>query len=202
MTGVYINIREADREAGAPFFFPDDFDRSARAFLQLDTLGGEISFGSEASEPLLGWDCRSGQFMRWQVSAKLRGDKLESLAYTPKLLRLLQRVCDGAFNLSDDQAHPRVELSSDAKKATDDVQAFLSGINWLDRGWEADIVPVVDFIEAPPTWLTADTPDAELEARADETQEEADAQGLVLHGSILETLTDIRDCMRRERKIA
>ena len=104
MTGVYINIREADREAGAPFFFPDDFDRSARAFLQLDTLGGEISFGSEASEPLLGWDCRSGQFMRWQVSAKLRGDKLESLALDyPRLDREQLGALDRARKILENE---------------------------------------------------------------------------------------------------
>lgn len=175
------------------------------AFIQLNTDLGEISYvvrrhhNSPANV-----EYHYGSIM-WQVPALLRGSQLLPLA--ERLRPLLQRVQNDLSSLIcgdeyDMYLSPTFAMRDDARAASDEILRLLDPhdgiIDLADPSQVAEVRTVGDFVDVPPAGLTATTTDAQIPALASEQEADADAEGIVLDGSMIDWLTEMRDQMRQE----
>jgi hypothetical protein len=202
-TTTYINVSERQKQAAAPLYCRrfGEF-RSFEAFIELDTLDGEISFGVRPDQSRISSEERFGGLFRWTVQAEVRGSYLVPLA--ERLQPLMQRVLDDCFEEEHD-GKPCTVLGDDALAASDEISNLLDDggiVDLSDPFQVAEVCTVGDYVDVLPDRLTATTTAAEIAALASELESDADSEGIILDGCMTDWLTEMRDDLRKEAEDA
>jgi hypothetical protein len=166
-TSTYIMVSSAQKQAAGPLYVRrySEF-RPFEAFIELDTLDGEISYGTRTDYNSISPEEYFGRFIRWSVPAEVRGRYLVSLA--ERLQPLIQRVLDDCSD-GDHDGKPCTVLDEDALAASDEISRLLEDggiIDPSDPFQVAEISTVGDYVDGSPGGLTATTTGAEIAARS------------------------------------
>jgi hypothetical protein len=196
---TYINVSTVQKQAAGPLYFRRSGDfRPLEAFVELDTLDGEISFGIRPDHNSVPPAEYFGRYLRWDVRPDVRGSHLVPLA--KRLQPLMERVFDGCSD-GDHDGKPCTVLDEDALAASDEISSLLEDGGIIDPSDPFQVVEirtVGDYVDVPPDGLTVKTTDAEIAKLANELESEADSDGIILDGSMIDWLIELRDELRND----
>lgn len=158
---------------------------------------GEIGQGGT---PLRVWN---GTVRRIPITPYVKGDALAALLESKELRDYVQRMIDG-FELVWDGSNWLGKLTPDAEKAEHDLDrhcqvhvdpndqatVYTAG-EWLEAATHEDEDAARIEIDGLGT-ITADTPDAELEAMATKLRKETEDEGIYLEPRVIDHLQELR----------
>lgn len=195
---TYINVSTAQAQAAAPFYAHDSEFRPLPAVVLLDTLDPELTFGTCSDYSAIPSAKHSGGTIGWPMEPLTRGSYLVRLA--ERLRPLMQRLLDDCSHETRDGKICTI-MGEDAQAVYAEIGTLLEPggiIDLSDPDQTARLMTVGDFVDFPPEGLTATTTNAEIEALASKLEDQADAEGVALEGSMIDWLTEMRDELRKE----
>jgi hypothetical protein len=201
-TKIFINVSTAQVQAAAPLYAHDSEFRPLPAVVLLDTLDPELRFGTCSDYSAIPSAKHSDGKIGWTMPPLTRGSYLVRLA--ERLRPLMQRLLDDCSHETRDGKICTI-MGEDAQAVYAEIGILLEPggiIDLSDPDQTASLMTVGDFVDAPPDGLTAKTTDTEIEALASDLEDDADADGIALEGSMSELLTEMRDQLRNEAEDA